>query len=107
MNALGVLIVARGLIAQHGWTQFRCGSEEGGFCLFGAVYEASVRVEDDSALANEIRVRALCLINRFGIRDESGSVVGWNDSPGQSIEAVLKALDDTVDALQTAQSAPE
>lgn len=87
MSAAGVLREARDLICEFGWTQRRSGDRICGFCVMGAINEASDRID-----WNEGRVGALRTLRQALDLSETTSLADWNDAACRTIDEVFSAL---------------
>lgn len=111
MSVLEVLARAKQLIETHGWVQGDYGGEDCGFCLFGAIDEATERLASDIQNAGGDaggfrgmhgtypamrRLKSLLPMVSDPYDDEAVSaqqgVIQWNDTDGRSKEEVLALL---------------
>lgn len=81
MKTSEVLSTAALLIEENGWTQHQLRSEDGAYCLVGAIRAAT----DVPSWSTELRtLKALHLGDGFA--------ADWNDRPGRTKRQVLRKL---------------
>jgi uncharacterized protein (TIGR02266 family) len=99
-----VLIVARDLLHESGWTQLDARDAEGRYCLSGALAKAAG--EDRAAYRGALQSIGARLGEpgcQFGGFDCHCSVMRWNDREGRTKREVVAKLDEVIDrALATA-----
>lgn len=79
----------RELLVKNGWTQNRYRSQEGAFCLAGAIrYVYAFSTDFDGRL--ELHARLERLLAKRGAADPQ--VPSWNDEPGRTKKQVLELL---------------
>ena len=80
MTVSAILLDAANLIERHGWIQGAYGRPDRGYCLFGAVFEAS-KYDSDNPWA--------ALVDQ---EVTGGDPIGWNDAEGRTREQVIGLL---------------
>lgn len=101
----------RDVIVERGWTRGTLCNPEGAVCILGAagVVDQTLRTERltptdslvpvlDSVHGNETVIR---LARALGVpwAGSWGKITGWNDSPGRTVDGVLKHIDDRITEL--------
>ncbi|HYZ89826.1 MAG TPA: PilZ domain-containing protein [Myxococcales bacterium] len=94
-----LLLVARDLLYEHGWTQFAFHDAKRGYCLTGALADAAGEDRDAyrsalQTLGPRLGVRG-CPFGGFGCHC---AVLAWNDVSGRSRPEVVAKLDEIIHA---------
>jgi uncharacterized protein (TIGR02266 family) len=98
-----VLLVARDLLHENGWTQLDARDSAGRYCLTGALSKAAG--EDRSAYAAALLSVGTRLDEppcRFGGFDCHCAVLRWNDREGRTQTEVVAKLDEVIDTALAA-----
>jgi len=100
---LRVLLVARDLLHESGWTQLDARDSAGKYCLAGALFKAAG--EDREAYRRALRSVGARLNEpcAFGGFDCHCSVMTWNDRYGRTKREVVAKLDDVIDSALAGQ----
>jgi len=101
---LRVLLIARDLLHEHGWTQLDARDSAGRYCLSGALFKAS---GDDRAAYRGALQSVGARLNEPGCAlggfDCHCAVLRWNDREGRTKLEVVAKLDEVIEiALATA-----
>ena len=97
---LRVLLVARDLLHENGWTQLDARDSAGRYCLTGALSKAAG--EDRAAYAAALQSigtrlnEPACAFGGFGCHC---SVIRWNDRDGRTQKQVVAKLDEVIDTV--------
>lgn len=88
-TAIQILLEAADLIEEYGYTAYRLGSVETGFCLTGAVVEAVGRYDLDGDLHRLLESEAFDeLQKRLGVP----SLTRWEEQDAEGMFEVLRVL---------------
>jgi Tfp pilus assembly protein PilZ len=94
-----LLLVARDLLYEHGWTQFAFRDPKAGYCLTGALADAAG--DDRDAYSSALQT----LGPRLGVREcQFGgfgchcALLAWNDVEGRSRREVVAKIDEVIHA---------
>jgi hypothetical protein len=103
MVPLRVLLIARDLLHESGWTQLDARDSEGKYCLSGALFKAAG--EDRAAYRGALKSVGERLNEpacAFGGFDCHCSVMRWNDREGRTKREVVAKLDEVIDTALAA-----
>lgn len=107
-----ILVAARGLIENKGWTQYAfardAGNEPRGttdprascFCTLGAVYRAA-----DDLNADDLAPRAI--LRHLAVQSGYGGIPSFNDDPMTTKADVLSLFDRAIELAQAGEAAVE
>jgi uncharacterized protein (TIGR02266 family) len=101
-----VLLVARDLLHEKGWTQLTARDTAGSYCLTGALSKAAGQDRDAyraalQSVGPRLRVPACA----FGGFDCHCAVLSWNDREGRTKNQVIAKLDEVINSALDAGAA--